>query len=502
MSNGRTNDLYKQLEEAFKKIDNLNNTISEMKVAHAKEIKSLTKEISNLKNENKRLKITIEKKDKEIVKLKSQLLQEKTKNKKDSTNSSKPSSTNGYKNVVTNTRKKTGNKPGKPKGTKSTNLSNEKLQNFINSGDVEFKTIEVGKNKLNQHKKPIIRKVIDIKIIKRLITYKYYPDKNGKYNIPEYQNNAIVYGNNIKAFCVTLNNAIYNSTDAIASFLSCITNNGINIAKSTILEWNNILSTKLELEINNIEEELLKSYYLNCDDSTIKINAMSYYDLCVCNKQYTRLWISNSKSHEAWEKISILSDYNGIIVKDGTNVFNDLGIFYAQCISHINRYCKGIYDFVDHQGPKLMEEFLQKCIHNRKEAIDKGKTSYTDEELKSIYNEYNVIVSNWKKEWMNSKSSENAVYNDERRLLNRFEDEEERNQILFFVKDFKVPTTNSQAEVDQRGGKIKQKIGKFRSINGATNYANIKSCILTYKKHKLNVFDCLYKAFNNQTVII
>lgn len=103
---------------------------------------------------------------------------------------------------------------------------------------------------------------------------------------------------------------------------------------------------------------------------------------------------------------------------------------------------------------------------------------------------------------MNSKPSENAAYNDERKLLARFEETKEKEQILYFIKDFNVPTTNSQAEVDQRGIKIKQKIGKFRSFDGATNYANIKSCILTYKKHKLNIFDCICKAFNEEPVII
>ena len=78
----------------------------------------------------------------------------------------------------------------------------------------------------------------------------------------------------------------------------------------------------------------------------------------------------------------------------------------------------------------------------------------------------------------------------------------DKDEILYFLKDFKVPATNNQAEVAQRGAKIKQKIGKFRSIDGAENYSIIKSCILTYKKNNVNVFDSLVSAFNNQIVII
>ena len=74
-------------------------------------------------------------------------------------------------------------------------------------------------------------------------------------------------------------------------------------------------------------------------------------------------------------------------------------------------------------------------------------------------------------------------------------------QILYFLKDFKVPATNNQVETDQRNIKIKQKIGKFRSETGAEIYAIIRSCINTYKKHGINVYSALIKAFNDETII-
>ena len=95
--------------------------------------------------------------------------------------------------------------------------------------------------------------------------------------------------------CIVLNNDVYNSTDGIVRFISNITNNGINLAKITILRWNNELANKLMPEISHIEENLISSYFLNWDDSSIKINGTNYNDLCVCNDKYTRLWISGKK---------------------------------------------------------------------------------------------------------------------------------------------------------------------------------------------------------------
>ena len=71
----------------------------------------------------------------------------------------------------------------------------------------------------------------------------------------------------------------------------------------------------------------------------------------------------------------------------------------------------------------------------------------------------------------------------------------DRDEILYFLKDFKVPSTNNNVESSQRDVKIKQKIGKFRSEEGAINYLIIKSCILAYKKQNLDILESLKKKF-------
>ena len=63
-----------------------------------------------------------------------------------------------------------------------------------------------------------------------------------------------------------------------------------------------------------------------------------------------------------------------------------------------------------------------------------------------------------------------------------------------------VSSTNNAAESSQRGVKIKQKVGKFRSVDGANNYLIIKSCILTCKKQKIDILKSINKAFNNQSI--
>ena len=475
----------------------LYNELLETKEALAQERKLN----QQLREENKGLKQTIDELKQTIQSLRIEINRLKNIIEKDSSNSSKPSSTNGYKKVVSNNRKPSHKKPGKPKGFSSTNLSEEKVQKLIDSGDVEMVTIEVNKNKKNQNKPYRSVRVIDIKVVKQIIEYRYYPDEDGNYSIPEYHNRSIQYGSNIKAITNILMNEVYNSTDGVCKFIGDITNGGIELSKSTLIRWNKELAKKLEKEITEIETQLLNSYYINHDESQIKINGDGYNDLCASNSKYTRLWIHKHKSHDALKEIGFLPQYQGIIVKDGTELYNGFGAMLAQCICHIQRYLKGIYTKVEHSSAKKMDEFLSTCIHERKEKIKAGVLEYTKEELHEKYQKYDDILKKWKKEWMYSDAIENPVYDDERKLLSRMEDDDKK-EILYFLEDFKIPATNNQAESDQRNIKIKQKIGKFRCVEGAENYAVIRSCINTYKKQDINVLKAIISAFENNPVII
>lgn len=94
----------------------------------------------------------------------------------------------------------------------------------------------------------------------------------------------------------------------------------------------------------------------------------------------------------------------------------------------------------------------------------------------------------------------NAYKDDERRLLNRLIKYCDNH--LLFLKKFFVPFSNNRAESDLRGIKIKQKTGKFRSVEGANIYAVIKSCLSTYQKNKVNLYNCILSLLNGNPVLI
>lgn len=497
MSKGRMNDFYTQYEELTVKFEAQEKLLKE----NNELVKSLNKIIESLNKTIEKQNKTIEEQAKEILRLKSN-------NNKDSSNSSKPSSTDGFKKVITNRREKSNKNKGAQKFHKPHSLNN-KLEQFINSGNVEETIIEINKNNKNKNKRYVEKIVIDFKITKTVTRYRYYPNEDGKYNIPKCHNQNIQYGNTTKAICIDLMNNLSNSTDGVTRFIEDITNGGMTISKGTLCLWTNEIVDKLTPEIQNIETKLLEAYYLNHDESQIKINGDGYNILCACNKYYTRLWVHKHKSQEALREINFLPKFKGVIVKDGTELYNPFGLFLSQCLSHIQRYLKGIYENNNHIFPRKMKEFLTKCNTIRNDLISKGITRFSDNEYLSLIDEYDAIIHNWEQELRNDTN--NYLLDDETNLWSRMKYDNkkmnkkirgDRDEILYFLKDFTVPSTNNQAERDQRNAKTKQKIGKWRSIEGAQNYAIIRSCINTYKKNDINVLDALISSFNNNTIII
>lgn len=485
---------YEKLLEKFEKQEQLLKENNEI-------IKTLNETIKSMQEIIEKLQKVNEEQSKEILRLKS-------KNNKDSNNSSKPSSTNGFKKVITNRREKSNKPKGGQKFHKPHSLTN-KLEQFIKSGNVKEEIIEVNKNEKNKNKRYIDKVVIDIEITKLVKRYRYYPNEDGKYNIPKVHNQKVKYGTTVKAIAIDLVNNLYNSTDGVTRFINDITNGGITLSKGTLINWNEEMANILMLEIDNIETKLLDSYYLHHDESQIKIDGDGYNILCACNKTHTRLWPSEHKSQESIDEIGFLPKFQGVIVKDGTELYNKYGCFLAQCLSHIQRYLKGVYDFIAHKAPKKMADFLSKCNTTRNELIEKGIMSFSNEEYDRLIQEYESIIDEWEKELRSDIN--NHLFDDELKLWTRMKYDNkkmdknirgDRDEILYFIQDFKVPSTNNPAEVSQRGVKIKQKIGKFRSVDGADDYAIIKSCMLTYKKNNINIFDALISAFNNNPIIV
>lgn len=483
-SKGYINDFYKQFEELNQKLDKANNTIFNM---------SLT--ISELNKNNKEITKNLDKANKKNQELLLEIERLKNNNNKNSSNSSKPSNTNGFKKVITNNRNKSTKKQGgQPKHDGKT-LTNDKIEEMIKNNEIdEIITIEENKTDKNKNLTPIIKYEYDIKI-KRIVTkHIIYPDT--KKNINKY---PVTYGNNIKILNCILGQK-YMSLDGIQKFIYDTTSNNLLTSKGSFYSWNKeIYNLLLNTEYNYIKEELMNALVLHVDESPIKINGEQYYLHNISDGKHTLQYVTKHRSQEDIDEIGFLKGYKGIIVHDHYKMYYNYGTDNAECNVNVLRYLNAVTEYTNHTWAKELHDLLLNMKNIKEEYIEKSKQGLEDVQYENLKTKYLKILERAKEERKKDLST-NSYKKEEINLINRLI-KYCRNHLLF-LKKFFVPFSNNRAESDLRGIKIKQKIGKFRSIEGANIYAVIKSCLSTYNKNGINVYEALQSIFTNNPKLV
>lgn len=483
-SKGYINDFYKQFEELNKKLDKANNTILNMSLI-----------IKELNENNKKLLASLEEEKKKNQELLLEIERLKNNNNKDSSNSSKPSSTNGFKKVIANNRNKSTKKQGGQPKHEGKTLTNAKIEEMIKNNEIdEVITIEENKTEENKNLTPIIKYEYDIEIKRKVTKYIIYPDT--KKNITKY---PVTYGNNIKILNCILGQK-YMSLDGIQKFIYDTTNNNLLTSKGSFYSWNKeICNLLLNTEYKHIQKELMNALVLHVDESPIKINGEQFYLHNISDGKHTLQYITKHRSQEDIDEFGFLREYKGIIVHDHYKMYYNYGADNAECNVHVLRYLNAVTEFTNHTWAKELHDLLLSMKKIKEEYIENGKQYLEDEQYEKLKTKYLEILERAKEERKKDLST-NAYKKEEINLINRLI-KYCRNHLLFLRKFF-VPFSNNRAESDLRGIKIKQKTGKFRSKEGANIYAVIKSCLSTYSKNGINLYEALQSIFTNNPKLV
>ena len=309
----------------------------------------------------------------------------------------------------------------------------------------------------------------------------------------------VYYGNNIKIISNLLGMK-YMSMDGIKSFISEVTNKCINLSKGTLYSWRQEIAEKLNTsEYEKIKSELLNSLVLHVDETPIKTNGEQYYVHSISNDTHTIQYVNKKRGEEAIKEFGFLESFQGILVHDHFVMYYNYGIDHAECNVHILRYLNGVCEFTTHTWAGKMKELLLEAKANKEELLNQNKTCMSKKKYESYQNRYLDLIKLGRSEYK-SDFRTNAYKDDEIKLLNRME-KYVHNHLLFLEK-FYVPFSNNRAEADVRHIKIIQKIGKFRSIDGAINYVVTRSCYSTYQKNKISIYNSLQSLLNNKPALI
>lgn len=493
---GRNRDyqagLFNELETLNKKLDKSNNTIFNMSLT----INELNETVKELKKQN-------EEKDKKIEKLLEENEKLKNKNNKNSSNSSKPSSTN-----ITTPKKKTGanlynyriktnNKIGGQIGHKGENLSKDKVEKLIKDKKLEVREkINFINGKNNQ--KDIIKYRLGIEIKPYVEKHIFKHNKNIKEKLPKEFYTDVTYDNSVKALSIELGAYNVVSYNRLSDFFNVITNGVINISNGTLVNFEYEFGEKSLSTIEILEEEILNSMNTNTDETGTKFNGKNMYVRNYSNKRTVIYKAHKNKGHKPIEEDNILPRFCGGIMGDHDTTLYKYGNKNYECNIHLGRYLEElIQNIPDILWPIKMKELIFRMNQTRKIAISYGLNKFDKEKIKEYEEEFDSILDIAKEENKNIKST---FYKEKANKLYRRIKKYKKNH-LYFIKDFNVDFDNNMSERDLRIFKTKTKVsGGFRSMIGASHYANTLSIIKTSIKRDINPFDSIKAIFNNQVL--
>jgi transposase len=213
------------------------------------------------------------------------------------------------------------------------------------------------------------------------------------------------------------------------------------------------------------------------------------------NSRLTHYACDVRRGREAIDEIAILPRYRGTVVHDGWSAYT----LYAQCGhglcgAHLLRELTFFVELSE-ESKSWAEPLLKLLLEIKREVAEvraEGGERLDEQRQAALTLCYEQLVNEGLKANPPPEAKE-QVKKQARSLLLRLERRQE--EVLLFMRDFRVPFDNNQAERDLRMVKLRQKTsGCFRTAQGAANFCRIRSYLSSIRKQGKPVLKALQRA--------
>ncbi|GHU82670.1 hypothetical protein FACS1894196_1360 [Clostridia bacterium] len=432
-------------------------------------------------------------KDEQIQKANDEIARLKADKGKDSGNSSKPPSSNGYKKIP-NSRETSGRKTGGQAGHKGHALSVPKdLDELVRAGKAQH----VVKDEAEGAKRYVSDWVIDLAIIP------VYTERRRAAGAPP----TVRYGAGIQSLAVYLQNAGMLSLERLTEFFRVATQGLITPSEAALVQFSQTAASRINLE--PLVADLLNGSVLHTDETPVRTTeriglehdapekaertTLSAYIRTYSNANTTLLTANAHKDDESVKRDNILTRFFGIVSHDHESKFYHYGTRHATCGAHLGRELKGMNDLCMLPWAGRMRAFFLE-MNGRKSKDQAEETIACDPPTLAQYEaRYDELVEEGVT-LLSQMRKKTLGFDELRRMLKRLRTH--KDAYMLFMRDYKAPFTNNQAERDLRHCKTKQKVsGCYRSWKGLLDYCKIRSLTDTSRKRGDDVLAAIRACF-------
>lgn len=500
--------LFKQLAEQTEKAERLEAENKELKAENKglkAKVENLEAKVDNLtanlealiatavSKAVEPLNVLISHKEEKIQKANDEIDRLKAVIDKDSNNSSKPPSSNGLRKV-SNSREPSGKKVGGQRGHKGHCLSIPKnLEELVKEGKAQH----VVRDETGGARGYVTDWIVDI------VTMPVYTEVRRAPGKPP----SVAYGEEIQARAVYLTNVGMLSLNRLAEYFAVMTCGLITPSEAALLSFSERVGSRVDLE--SLIQELLNGIVMHVDDTPVRVTqrpdasgekmekashtTLSGY-VRVCSNESTTVLTANAhKDAEGVKRDGILPRFLGTVVHDHEAKFYGYGKNDATCGAHLCRELKGLEELGKVEWGGRMRAFMLEMDAQKEEDLAGNKTACDPLRLRLYETCYDELVAQGA-EILKTMRKKSLGQDDLRKMVKRLC--KYKDAYLLFMRDYRIPFTNNQAERDVRHCKTKEKIsGCFRSWSGLKTYCLVRSLIDTTRKRGQNVMLALRACF-------
>ena len=429
----------------------------------------------------------------------------------DSHNSSKPPSSDSISSrKIVHTRKPTGKKPGGQQGHKGSTLA------FVESPDrivvhVPHRCGACGRSLEAQASIGYERRqVVDLPPVKPQVTehqahIKACPTCKAQTRgeFPRGVNAAMQYGNRIRAGLVYLKDYALLPFQRGVEVMQDLF--GVPLCTGTLANIEHQCSEKLEATVPLIKEQVLQAAVAHFDETGMKVNGKLAWLHSASTEQAVYYFAHPKRGRPAMQAMGILPEFQGVAVHDFWASYLGYDCDHALCNAHLLCELTFVWEECRQKWANTLSEALLRWKKTVQRAADKGKSALSKQQVRKIEADYRKIILRGVR--ANPPPAPTGAPKRGRKknskagnLVARLRDYSQ--EVLCFVRDFRVDFTNNTAEKDLRMMKVQQKIsGTFRSWRGAIAFCRIRSYIATCRKRNVNVIDALSSVFDGSPLL-
>ena len=260
-----------------------------------------------------------------------------------------------------------------------------------------------------------------------------------------------------------------------------------------------------------IKEGISQSEVIGVDETNLRVKQKQQWVHVSSTEKLTLLVHDKRRGTAAIENIGILSSYKGVCVHDGFSAYDQYGqCRHSLCNAHILRELNYVIETSKASWATEMKTLLLDIKAAVGKSREEGRKRLTARQEKVYLSRYDGIVSEagklyppLKRKKYRSKTRcprESPIAAAARKLVNRLVSK--REEILLFMRDFRAPFDNNQAERDLRMLKVKQKVaGCFRTEKGAAEFCQMRSYVSTMKKQGHGIMEAIKSVYTGETIM-